>query len=162
MLKTLFPLFLFAFLIACSTTAPQSLLTPTVTFTPVSSETPVPSNTPVPTVAPTHTPALTPTEDILSSLVPVGEPAGEWNGIPIMPDAIAGEDDGNGYRFTIQAESEEIQKYYALELSNLGWELLTVGHGENGAFLMFFTGSEGTLSVSIIPNGENVIVMIVK
>ena len=79
-----------------------------------------------------------------------------------MPDALAGEDDGSGYRFMIQADSEEIQAYYTLELTNLGWNLLTVGQGETGALLMFFTGKEGTLTVSIIPNGDNLIVLIVK
>lgn len=79
-----------------------------------------------------------------------------------MPDAIAGDGDADGYRFTTDASREDIQSYYELEPSKLGWNLLTVGESGNGSLIMFYTGSEGTLSVSIIPNGDGVIVLIVK
>jgi hypothetical protein len=51
-------------------------------------------------------------------------PLAEWNGIPIMPGAIAGRinDDGT-YEFTTAADFEEITSYYETELSNLGFEV---------------------------------------
>ena len=131
MLQKLFSLFVSVLLGACSAIAPQPTSTPIPTQTPLPTETPIPTDTPIPTA--TDTPEPTPTEDIMSSLVPVGEPASEWNGIPIMPEAIAGEGDTGAYRFTIQASREEIQAYYTLELPKLGWRLFTVGQGETGA-----------------------------
>ena len=144
--------------LACSSfvqATPTPIPTPTITVTP----------SPVPTATqnPTNT-ALQPTEtqDVISALVPVGEPDSEWNGIPIMPDAIAGQGDAGGYRFIIQASPDEIQEYYERQLRKLGWTLLGSGQGDTGAVIMIFTGNDGTLRVSIFEHKDEFIVMIVK
>ena len=46
------------------------------------------------------------------SQTPAGQPAAAWNGIPIMPGAIAGEGDEEGYVFTLKATSQQVQEYY--------------------------------------------------
>lgn len=99
--------------------------------------------------------------DVVASLVPHGQPLSEWNGIPIMPGAIEGEGDANSYRFSTTASWVEIQAFYASQLSQLGWELLGSAEGKNGAVMLIFDGGEKTVSVSIVPNGETSIVVIV-
>ena len=86
--------------------------------------------------------------------MPVGEPASEWEGIPIMANALAGEGDRNGYSFTINASTDEIQEFYENELSKLGWNLFASGQGTTDAILLFFMKDASTLSVSIIPQPD--------
>lgn len=146
--------------LACSSfmqPSPTAIPTSTFTFTP----------SPAPTATVTQTPtstALPPTEtpDVISALVPAGEPESEWNGIPIMPGAIAGDGDAGAYRFTIKASRDEIQAYYESGLRKLGWSLLAAGEGEAGAVIMIFMREGETLSVSLIRNEDEFIVMIVK
>jgi len=142
-----------------------SLVQPTMTPVPTFSFTPPPTVTATNTVTPTpsKTPAPpTETPDVIAALMPEGQPVSDWSGIPIMQDALAGEGDATSYRFTTQASLDEIQKYYEKELSKLGWNLLATGEGDSGAAILIFTGSGGTLSMSIIPNGDQFIVMFVK
>jgi hypothetical protein len=147
------------------THACSSLMQPTPTAIPTSTFTFTPSLAPTATVTQTPTStALPPTQtpDVISGLLPAGEPESEWNGIPIMPGAIAGDGDAGAYRFTIQASRVEIQAYYESELRKLGWTLLAAGEGEAGNVIMIFTGEGGTLSVSLIRNEDEFIVMLVK
>jgi len=155
-------LILIALLIpACSSMAgPPPIPVPTVTST----STPLPTATNTETSAPTN-PAIPPTEnsDVLSALLPDGQPDTEWNGIPVMPGAILGDGDIDAYRFTIKATRDEIQSYYERELANLGWEPMASGEGNAGVFLMFFTDpQDATLTVTIVPNGDEFLVMLVK
>ena len=160
------PLTVSLLIMMSSTLACSSLIKPTPTHVPTSTSTFAPS--PVPTATASDTPVPTdtalPTEpaDVTTELVPVGEPESEWNGIPIMPGAIAGDGDTSAYRFTIKASQDEIQEYYEGELSKLGWSLLATGQGDTGAVIMIFTGDSGTLSVSLFEHADEYIVMIVK
>jgi len=96
-------------------------------------------------------------------MLPVGTPDKEWKGIPIMPDAINGEGDDKGYRFTIQSTSEAIQQYYEAELSKQGADLFATGEGseKNTVLMMFMKGAEIT-SISIFPHDDLMLVLIVK
>lgn len=85
--------------------------------------------------------------------MPEGEPAAEWQGVPVMPGAIAGRDDGDSYLFTIKASDKEIQAYYEKELRKLGWSLLGVGEGETANILLIFQKDGGTLSFAILDPG---------
>ena len=98
----------------------------------------------------------------LVSLVPSGTPDTQWNEIPIMPGALAGEGDASGYRFTIKAERDAIETYYKSELEKLDWQVFASGESPGGSFLMFFAGPKGSLSVSILPHGDDFIVMLVR
>jgi hypothetical protein len=138
---------------SCTFTAPEPTLTATFT--------PLPTETPLPTATKTPLPP-TPTEDIAAALVPVGTPDAEWNGIPIMPEAIAGEGDDGGYTFTVQATPEEIQAYYERELTGLGFGLLAAGDGENGSLMLIFMKGAETISVSVFPYQDMYVVLIVK
>jgi hypothetical protein len=153
-------------LASCSAILPEPTATPAPTATPSPTETPLP---PTPTL--TSTPTLTPrpTLDLATRSAPAGTPEKEWNGITIMPGALAGEGDLGFYRFTINATSAEIQAYYKRRLAALGWTSFASGTSETGTLLLIFTKETQTvpkktktLSVSIIPFDDLFIVMLIK
>lgn len=144
---------------ACSALSPVPTPTPTHTFTPIPSDTPLPTLT----STATNTPQPTQTEDVLSSLRPVGTPQSAWKGIPIMPGALAGSADDDSYNFTIQATADEIQSYYESELSKSSWTLMASGAGDTGALMLIFNnGAPPLMTISIIPDGDLMIVLIVN
>lgn len=91
-----------------------------------------------------------------------GKPASDWNGIPIMPDAIAGEGDEESYVFTVKATPQQVQEYYQLELGKLGWQPSTNGDGDSSSMLMFTNNDSATLTVSMIAKGDEVLVVLSK
>ncbi len=128
-----------------------------------------PSPTAIPTLTPAVFPTLTstnisvaPTETpaTASALLPDGQPASEWNGIPIMPEAIAGEGDEESYVFTINATPQQVQEYYQLELGKLGWQPVNTDDGDSA--LMFTNNASATITISIIAKGEQVLVLLVR
>lgn len=82
--------------------------------------------------------------------IPTGKPAVEWNGLPIMAQAIAGDEGEGSYYYTVEATVEEVETFYESEMQPLGWSQLGVGEGENGALLMIFQKDEVIVSVSIL------------
>lgn len=90
------------------------------------------------------------------------EPASEWSGIPIMPGAIAGEGDEEGYVFTIRATTVQVQAYYQSELGERGWQLSSQEAGSSFMNLIFTNGASETLTVSILSKGEEALVLLVK
>ena len=158
--KAVFLSLLVALLASCSSFAPKPTETPipTETQAPTSTITPEPTNTPTNTpVPPTETPAA----PLLK--MPVGEPADEWEGIPVMPGAIAGEGDSAGYSFTIEATPEEIQAFYEQELAKLGWNMFASGQGATDTVLLMFMQGADIFSLSIIPQPDGIMyVLLVK
>jgi len=95
--------------------------------------------------------------------MPSGKPVSEWEGIPVMPNAIAGEGGDHGYSFTIDASPVEIIEFYGSELAKRGWDLLATGQGKTNAVLLIFMKEGNTLSVSIIPQPDGITyVLLVK
>jgi hypothetical protein len=147
-------------LASCNAFAPQLTETPTPTETslPTSTSTPEPTNTPTQTLVP---PTETPSAPVLP--MPSGKPSSEWEGIPVMPTAIAGEGDSKGYSFTINATPDEIQKFYEKELGKHGWNMFAGGQGTTNAVLLIFMKDTSMLSVSIIPQPDGIMyVLLVK
>src|SRR5664279_796206 len=97
-------------LTSCGAFAPKPTQTPvpTATSLPTLTATSEPTGTPTPTEEPTNTavpPTKTPipvTETPSSPDLPMpsGKPVSNWEGFPVMPDAIAGDGDSTGYSFT--------------------------------------------------------------
>jgi hypothetical protein len=106
---------------------------------------------------------LTETPSALGLPMPSGKPSSEWEGISVMPNAIAGEGDSKGYSFTIIATPDETQRFYEKELGKLGWNMFASGQGTTNAILLIFMKGTGTLSVSIIPQPDDIMyVLLVK
>ena len=156
---------------SCSPPPPEPTPTSTATLEPTPippTDTPEPSLTSTPTRRPTAT-QLPPTPTDISFLPqpPSGTPLSKWHDIPIMPDALNGEERGaDTYIFTIQTAPEDVERFYTNELVKLGWTLLGIGKGETGGnALMIFAGPKGTLTVSILIADEKeslIYVMIIE
>ena len=120
-----------------------------------------------PTSVPVEVPAQFVTVTPLLSAVPPSEtpaahPTPEWNGVPIMPGAVAGEGDEEAYVFTIPATAQQVQAYYELELGKLGWQLSAQENSGSSMMLSFMDSTAATLTVSILSKGEEVLVLLVK
>lgn len=143
--------------------------------TPTAIPTQIPSNTPAPTETatfiptespqPTQTVSPTATENVSAGLYPEGTPLGDWEGIPIMLQAITGEGDAESYRFSIALSSDEVQKYYDEELAKLGWGIFAVGANDSGtgAKIIFYKKNNELMTMSLIPlDNDLLLVMFVK
>jgi hypothetical protein len=138
------------FLGACS-----GAVQPTVTAIPIASFTLLPD------MLATSIPIDTPTVQATTELIPEGQPAVEWDGIPIMPAATAGEGDEESYVFAIQATPEQIREYYQVELGKLGWQPLDPGN-QDLSQLTFVDSTSTTLNVNILIKGDQALVLLVK
>src|SRR5690349_14879110 len=79
--------------------------------------------TPAVAEAPTEVATVTSAPSPLPpSQTPASQPTKEWMGIPVMPGATTGEGDEEGYVFAIKATSQQVQDYYQVELTRLGWQ----------------------------------------
>jgi hypothetical protein len=104
-------------------------------------------------VTQTGTPPPTPTTKL-----PGGVPVELWKDIPIMPEAVTGEENEDRYRFMLKATVDEVEEFYKTELAKLGWKFNTRGTGENGAPIFIFSKSGKILSISVIVIGDLVVV----
>lgn len=123
---------------------------------PVPTLTVVPTR-PVPVSTVTSTPSPLPSTEIAEP-----QPTSAWNGIPIMPAAIAGEGDEEGYVFTTHATPAQVQEYYQVELGRLGWKSLSREESDSSITLLFTDNSSGTLTVSIISKEDQTLVLLAK
>ncbi len=152
--------------------APSSMPVP-ATAVPTETQTPLPTSTPLPTETstpvPTRTftpsptpPAATETTSGFHLPLPTGTPLDEWQGIPIHPDALAGEETQGSYVFTAALSVADIETYYKLEMPRRGWGLLATGQGGTGAILLIFQKESQMATISVlVVDSDTVYVMIV-
>jgi hypothetical protein len=147
---------------------PTDTPVPTATSLPTQTFTPEPTATatvaPTPTRKPTWTPIpATQTPASLQLPIPEGKPAESWEGVPIMPAAIAGEGDSQGYSYVVEGSVTDVQRYYEVTMPTLGYDLFASGEGDTGAILLMFMGDTGMATISIVPQEEGLVyVVIVK
>lgn len=128
----------------------------------------------LPSVIPAETlqalPSAIPTLEIISSAIPdfenifnpEGTPAEEWRGIPVMPQATAGQEFGenNTYSFRAEATVKEVQEFYSQTLVSLGWEQPFSFPMENAGGLMVFQKDGSTLTVTITFSDGTAVVLL--
>ena len=92
---------------------------------------------------------------------PQGTPLSEWNGVPIMPQATAGQEFNEyTYSFTVSTSVEDAVTYYKDELAKLGWSStfdLPI-EGEGGIMLYSKEDNFLTLTFTLL-DGETIIVL---
>ena len=101
--------------------------------------------------------------DITGFLNPSGAPVEAWNGIPIMPEAIAGEEfDLNTYSFrTPGITGVEVEEFYDGQLEALGWSSpARTNVGTAGGYMLFSKGTS-TLNILINKSEGDIVVLLI-
>ena len=97
-----------------------------------------------------------------NTLNPQGTPAQEWRGIPVMPQATAGQEfsENNLYSFKASATTQEVLDFYNEKLKGLGWnESLNMPGGTEGGFMAFQKDSS-ILTIVITSSDNSVVVLL--
>lgn len=86
---------------------------------------------------------------------PQGTPVSEWNGIPIMPQATAGQEfDANNYSFKYAGTAKDASDFYLDNLRPAGWSPLVTTSEDQGGLLVFSMGDQIlTITVSSADDG---------
>jgi hypothetical protein len=128
----------------------------------------------LPSVIPAETlqalPSAIPTLEVLASALPdfenifnpQGTPVEEWRGIPVMPQATAGQEFGenNTYSFRAEATVQEVQEFYSQSLGELGWDQPFSFPMESAGGLMIFQKDGSTLTITITYSEGTVVVLL--
>jgi hypothetical protein len=76
--------------------------------------------------------------DIQNAVDPQGKPVSDWNGIPVIPSATAGQESSGLYSFKATATTKEVFDYYEAEMTKLGWtSLFNMPDTGSGALLSY-------------------------
>lgn len=157
-MKKLIAAIVFLLALASCSASPEQPETPT---NPTPTLTASPISTPTLQLTPTA-PAPTVTSPTAPSPTLEGGPVAEWKGIPIMSGALTGEGDEEGYVFTIRASSQQVQDYYQLELAARGWQSLSEESEGSSRVLVFIDTTSTMLTVRILTQGEEALVLLTK
>ena len=91
---------------------------------------------------------------------PQNPPLSEWNGIPVMPGAIAGDESPGLYGYTIQVDVKAVEEFYAQQLPALGWaETFSMPSSSGLAVLLYQKGNQ-ILTVTITTLEDHLLVML--
>jgi hypothetical protein len=92
---------------------------------------------------------------------PQGTPVSEWNGIPIMPQATAGQEfDSTNYSFRVAVTAQEVQDFYNAQLTSLGWtQPFNIPSGGDAA-LMLFERDGQNLTITVAPVEGSTVVLL--
>ena len=174
--KTLMALGLILFVLACNfVTQPirdaqnlagtaQSL----ASAIPVDTLRALPSQIPVETLQ--AFPSTVPTLEALASALPdfgeyfnpQGAPVSEWNEIPIMPQATAGQEfnQNNMYSFKADVTAPEVQDFYHEKLAALGWTESFIFPGGSEGGVMVFQKEDSILTITITSVEDATVVLL--
>lgn len=91
--------------------------------------------------------------DVGNYFDPSGTPVDQWNGIPIMPQATAGEEFGEStYGYTVPAPATDVQAFYTQKMEELGWtSAFSFPVSDEGGILLFQKDS-ALLTITITPD----------
>jgi hypothetical protein len=100
--------------------------------------------------------------DFQSMFNPQGTPVSEWNRIPVMPQATAGQEfpDTKSYSFKATATVKEAQDFYSTELQKLGWSSLFNMPADANASALIFQKDDQTLSITITDTNGSIVVVL--
>src|SRR5215216_2978422 len=101
--------------------------------------------------------------DIGNMLDPQGIPVQEWRGIPVMPQATAGQEfsENNTYSFKANITAKDVQDFYNQKLTALGWSQPFNAPFETDGGLMLFQKDQNALAVTVIASEGAVTVLLV-
>lgn len=174
--KSILLLILVLLILACSTiTRPlnqaqdlaataQSLATvmPVETLKAVVTQIPVGTLEALPSMAPSLEALGTGMPDFQGYFDPQGTPVFEWKGVPVMPQATAGQEfpEGSTYSYKVDATVKEVQDYYNTELEKLGWTSTFNMPGGEDVAVQVYQKDNNFLTVSVMTNVSREVVVI--
>jgi hypothetical protein len=93
---------------------------------------------------------------------PQGTPVQEWRGIPVMPQATAGQEfsDNNTYSFKTNVTVKEVQAFYNEKLVTLGWNQPFEFPMEEAGGIMVFQKDDSTLTITITSSEGSTVVLL--
>ncbi len=95
-------------------------------------------------------------------LNPTGKPVSNWNDIPIMTQATAGQEfNKSTYSFKATASATDVQTFYAGQLKNLGWSSSFSAQGGGQGGVMLFTKDSKILTITITSSNNSVVVILI-
>ena len=84
---------------------------------------------------------------------PSGPPVDQWNGIPVMPQATAGEEFSTGtYSYTVPASATDVQQFYNQNMEGLGWTSPFGFQVSEEGGIMFYQKESEFLTITIVPD----------
>ncbi len=100
--------------------------------------------------------------DVSQYLNPQGKPVSEWNGIPIMSQASAGQEFNKGtYSYRISGmTAQDVQSFYNDKMKAAGWSSPFSAQGGSTGGLMLFTKETQVLSITITPSDQDLVVLL--
>ncbi len=100
--------------------------------------------------------------DVSKYLNPQGKPVSEWNGIPIMSQASAGQEFSKStYSYRISGvAAQDVQTFYNDKLKAAGWASPFSAQGGSTGGLMLFTKEAQVLSITITPADQDLVVLL--
>ena len=100
--------------------------------------------------------------DVTKYLNPQGTPVSDWNGIPVMPQATAGEEFSKStYSYRIGGvDQSAIQSFYNDKLKADGWTSPFSAQGGSTGGLMFFTKDSKILTITIAKSDQDLVVLL--
>ncbi len=94
--------------------------------------------------------------DVSSYLNPTGKPVTNWNNVPVMSQATAGQEfNKTTYSFKVNASVSEIQTFYSDQMKSLGWTSGFSAQGGSQGGVMLFTKDSNVLTITITPATDN-------
>lgn len=115
----------------------------------------------LPSAIPTLEALATNMPDLGNILDPQGSPVPEWKGIPIMPQATAGQEfpESNMYSFRANVTAQEVQDFYNEKLTSLGWsQPFAVPNEQQGVAMMLYQKDSHALTIMVMVEENGVVV----
>lgn len=104
-------------------------------------------------------PSLIP--DVGNYFDPQGTPVAEWNGIPIMSQATAGQEhDPNNYSFRATVTVQETADFYNDALGKLSWSPMVTIPGDDTSALLVYQKDNKILTITITSADGSTVVLL--
>ena len=90
-------------------------------------------------------------------LNPSGKPVSDWNSVPIMTQATAGQEfNKTTYSFKASGIAEtDVQTFYTDKLKTLGWSSTLGFQGGGQGGIMLFSKDNQVLTITVVPDQNN-------
>ncbi len=90
--------------------------------------------------------------DVSTYLNPTGKPVSNWNNVPVMSQATAGQQfNSTTYSYKVDATVADIQTFYGDQMKTLGWSSGFSAQGGAQGGVMLFTKNNNVLTITISP-----------